>query len=321
MITGRTGQTSKDLAGAKPELLRERFASGDLIRVVGSNDALCAAIGERTGYDALWASGLGISAARGVPDAGILTMRELLDAAATMDAATSLPVVADCDTGFGDVNVVRHMTRSYERAGVAGVCIEDKVFPKRNSFRESGQRLADPKEFGAKLRAAKDAQATESFMVIARLESFIAGTGLEDALSRAVCYTECGADAILVHSKSHQADEVLAFAERWCLEGSPAPLICIPTTYASVTEDTLERAGFSAVIYANQALRAAVQAIAATLSSIRRHGTSARVEAGIAPVQEVLELVGMAEVEQFDEWFDNFVENLREKAREPVLAG
>jgi phosphoenolpyruvate phosphomutase len=310
------GNATGNTTGSKSELLRNHFARDEILRVAGAGDALCARIGERTGYDALWASGLGISAAHAVPDAGILTMTELLHAAATMDKATSLPVIADCDTGFGDVNVVRHMVASYQHAGIAAICIEDKAFPKRNSFRP-GQQLADPHEFGAKVKAAKEAQTSESFMVIARLESFIAGAGLEDALRRALCYVECGADAILVHSKSRQADEVLGFADRWNDEAWPTPLVCVPTTYATVTEKELTDAGYSAVIYANQALRAAMRAITDTLSRIRKHGTSASTEDQIAPVQDLLKLIGMDEIERFDGWFTEEVESLRETARAP----
>jgi phosphoenolpyruvate phosphomutase len=307
-------QAVGDVTGSKSELLRNRFTREDeILKVAGAGDALCALIGERTGYDALWASGLGISAAHAVPDAGILTMTELLHAADTMDRATSLPVIADCDTGFGDVNVVRHMVTSYQHAGIAAVCIEDKAFPKRNSFRP-GQQLADPAEFGAKVKAAKEAQTSESFMVIARLESFIAGAGLEDAIRRALCYVECGADAILVHSKSPQADEVLSFADRWKYEAWPAPLVCVPTTYATVTEKELSDAGYSAVIYANQALRAAMRAMTNTLSRIRKYGTSALTEDQIAPVQDLLELIGMEEIERFDGWFTEYVESLRERS-------
>jgi phosphoenolpyruvate phosphomutase len=306
-------QAVGDVTGSKSELLRNRFARDDeIVKVAGAGDALCALIGERTGYDALWASGLGISAAHAVPDAGILTMTELLHAAATMDQATSLPVIADCDTGFGDVNVVRHMVTSYQHAGIAAVCIEDKAFPKRNSFRP-GQQLADPAEFGAKVKAAKEAQTNESFMVIARLESFIAGAGLEDAIRRALCYVECGADAILVHSKAPQADEVLSFADRWKYEAWPTPLVCVPTTYATVTEKELSDAGYSAVIYANQALRAAMRAMTNTLSRIRKDGTSASTEDQIAPVQDLLRLIGMEEIERFDGWFTEYVESLRER--------
>jgi phosphoenolpyruvate phosphomutase len=305
---------NRDGTGPKSEGLRRLLGGDEIVRVAGAGDALCAMIAERTGFDAVWASGLGISAGHGVPDAGILTMSELLEGAGTMDQAVSLPVIADCDTGFGDVNVVRHAVARYERAGVAAVCFEDKAFPKRNSFRP-GQQLADAAEFGAKLKAAKSAQATDAFVVIARLESFIAGAGLEDALRRALSYVDCGADAILVHSKSCEPDEVLAFADRWSDRGWPAPLVCIPTTYPTVTESVLADAGYAAVIYANQALRAAVRAMVETLGSIRRNGSAAPVEGEIAPVADLLGLVGMDRVEWFDAWFADSVATLREAGR------
>jgi phosphoenolpyruvate phosphomutase len=290
------GLRASRLSEAKTTTLRRRLAGAGITRVVGVNDGLSAMLAEKHGFGGLWASGLAISAAHGVPDASILTMTEFLAAAHVIDQASDLPVLADCDTGFGDVNVVRRMIREYERAGIAGVCIEDKEFPKRNSF-SGGQDLADPDEFAAKIRAAKLTQTDPDFVVIARIESLIAGAGLDDALARAEYYEEAGADAILIHSKAAEPDEVLAFAREWRRRPDPLPLVAVPTTYYSVNRRALEEAGFAMVIYANQALRAATRAIDDAFERMEHSESTAALESDLASVDAVLELIGMDELE------------------------
>lgn len=290
------GLRAPRLSEAKTTTLRRQLGGPAITRVVGVNDGLSAMLAEKHGFGGLWASGLAISAAHGVPDASILTMTEFLAAAHVIDQASDLPVLADCDTGFGDVNVVRRMVREYERAGIAGVCIEDKEFPKRNSF-SGGQELADPDEFAAKIRAAKLTQTDPDFVVIARIESLIAGAGLGDALERAECYEQAGADAILIHSKASEPDEVLAFAGEWRQRAEPLPLVAVPTTYYSVNLTALAAAGFAMVIYANQALRAATRAIDDAFDRMRRTESTAGLESDLAPVDAVLELIGMDELE------------------------
>ena len=269
----------------------------------GVGSALPALLSERHGFDAIWASGLCISAERAVPDASILTMTEFLAAARAIDEATSLPVVADCDTGFGDVANVARMVRQYERAGIAAVTIEDKEFPKRNSFAGSPQRLVDTQAFAAKIRAAKWAQDDPDFIVVARLESFVVGDTLPEALERAWRYAEAGADALLVHSKAKTGDEVLAFARAWHADGQTTPLLVVPTTYYTVTEDELEAEGISAVIYANHALRASLVATNAVLAALRASRSPASIEEQLMPVAELLSLIGTDELEKMERRF------------------
>ncbi|MBA9087202.1 phosphoenolpyruvate phosphomutase [Fontibacillus solani] len=288
----------------KSEKLRDALYTRDIVKVVGAHDALSAIIGENAGFDAIWASGLGISATHGVPDASILNMTEFLEAAEFMDQATSIPVIADCDTGFGEVNNVKRMIKEYERRGIAAVCIEDKQFPKRNSFLSGGQKLADINEFSTKIEIAKRTQTTDSFMVIARLESFIAGAGLEDALKRAKSYTEAGADAILVHSKAKNAEEVFSFSERWLEENKSVPLIVVPTTYNQVQIEELIIHKFKMVIYANQALRASVSSMQQVLHNIIHQGTSKFIEDEVAEVKKVFNLIGTDDLNQTQQWFD-----------------
>lgn len=274
----------------KSKILRELMNGFKIIKVAGAHNPLGAKLVQSAGFSAIWASGLEISAAHALPDANILTMTEFLQAASSMNDAVDIPVIADCDTGFGNSTNVIYMVKKYEKAGIAAVCIEDKCFPKVNSFIPGRQELAPVAEFVGKIMAAKNAQRDPDFMVIARVEALIAGWGLDEALRRAHAYEGAGADAILIHSKSNTPDEILEFAERW---KSRAPLVVIPTTYSSVTCEELENSGIKLVIYANQGLRAALRAMRETFAEICRLGTSGTVEPRIASLQEIFDIQDM----------------------------
>lgn len=265
------------------------------LRIVGAHDGLTATLVERAGFDAIWAGGLGISASYQVADAGLLTMTEFLAAAMVMRAACGLPVIADVDGGFGDVNVVRRMVRLYESAGIDAVCIEDKQYPKRNSFRD-GHLLEDPEVFARKIAVAKAAQTGPDFVVVARLESLIARQGMADALARAELYHDAGADALLIHSRESHAEEIREFCASWRDTGRSAPVLCVPTTYGHVTVDELGAMGIKGVIYANQVVRASTRAVAEVLHSIATHGSSAKADPAISPLSELFELIGMDDV-------------------------
>ncbi|MFI6505414.1 isocitrate lyase/phosphoenolpyruvate mutase family protein [Nonomuraea typhae] len=275
--------------------LRDALNGPGYLRVIGTHDGLTATLAERAGFDAIWAGGLGISASYRVADAGLLTMTEFLGAAVGMHNACRLPIVADADAGFGDVNVVRRMVQLYEAAGIDAVCIEDKQYPKRNSFC-GGHQLEEPRSFAQKIAVAKAAQSGPDFMVIARLESLIAGTGMNDALARAKLYHDAGADAILIHSRAPHAEEIREFCTRWRRTGRDVPLLCVPTTYASVTARELADMGISGVIYANQVVRAATKAVIDVLDSIAKHDSSVDVESTITTLSELFELTGMNDV-------------------------
>lgn len=297
---------------SKRGTIRRNLEDGDRVTfVAGVHDGIGAILAERHGFDALWASGLGISTAMGFPDAGVLTMAELLQTAATIDRSSALPVICDCDTGFGDVRNVIRMVREYEAHGLAGVCVEDKPFPKRNSFR-AGQELADPYEFGGRIAAAAGARRDPDFQVIARVEALIAGRDMDEALRRAELYVSAGADVILIHSKQRDAGQVLTFAERWRDLGAPAPLIAIPTTYPQVTAARLGEAGIAAVIYANQALRSGVRAMDIALARIRDEGSSAGLESHMATVREIFELTDTDQIERDEARTEAIVADLRQ---------
>jgi len=281
------------MSGHKAAVLRQLLTQGRLVTVVGAHDGLTAKLVERHGFDAIWASSFGISTSAGVPDASVLTMTEFLSVAAEMNDVVDIPVIADCDCGFGDPVIVQRMAHKYCAAGIAAVCIEDKPFPKTNSFIPGHQRLAAIDDFAAKIRAAVDGREDEDLLVIARTEAFIADCGLDEALRRADAYAEAGADAILIHSKSGTPQQVFDFLHSW---GGTLPVVAIPTTYSQVTQEQLSEAGVAMVIYANQTIRASVRAMDELLDRLRRDHSTERLEPQIAPMQELFELSGMNEV-------------------------
>lgn len=259
--------------------------------MAGAHDALGAKLAAQAGMDAIWSSGFEISTAYAVPDASILTMSEYLAAARSIVQGVSpVPVIADCDTGYGNSNNVIRMVREFEAAGVAAVCIEDKSFPKTNSFIGGKQELASIAEFVGKILAAKNAQRTRDFAVIARTEALIAGWSVDEALRRADAYVRAGADALLVHDKSPTGAGIRAFMARW---EKSVPIVVVPTTFPSMGVAEAEAIGIKTVIYANQGIRAATRALAEVWQTIVRDGNSLAVEGRITPMSTLFELQGM----------------------------
>jgi phosphoenolpyruvate phosphomutase len=258
---------------------------------MGAHNALGARMAELVGFEGVWASSLEISASFGVPDASILTMTELHQAAQSMVGAITIPVVADCDSGFGNETNVMNMVRKYEAAGVAAICIEDQRFPKLNSLHHSRHDLAPVAEFAAKIRAAASARQNADFMIIARVEALIAGYSLSEALDRGHQYVDAGADAVLIHSKEATTDQVAAFASAW---DGHAPLVVVPTTYYSAHTAELQALGIKMVIYANQGIRAAVRAMLEVFEMILASGSTRAVEDRIAPLGLIFALQEMA---------------------------
>jgi phosphoenolpyruvate phosphomutase len=275
---------------SKTRQLRQLLAGEQIVRAVGAHDAMTARLVEAAGFEAVWASSLELSASHAVPDAGLLTMTQYLDAAENMDAAIALPVIADCDTGFGGPLNVEHLVHRYERRGIAAVCIEDKVFPKMNSFAAVAHPLLPVPEFVDKIAAGKAAQRDPDFMLLARTEAFIADLSLAEALDRGYAYAAAGADAVLVHSRLQRPDQVLEFAAQW--QGD-VPLVAIPTTYHGVHEAELRAAGYRLVIYANQVIRAQVNAVSSMLSRLAAEGRAGSVDGQLVPISELFRLQGM----------------------------
>ena len=276
--------------------LRERLSRPGPVLVAGAHSPLSARLAERAGFDAIWASGFEISAAHGVPDANILTMAEQLQAAREMARATPVPVIADCDNGFGNaINVIRTV-QDYEADGIAGICIEDNIFPKRCSFYAGVRReLAGVEEHAGKVRAACAARRSRDFLVIARTEAFIAGWGLDEALLRANAYADAGADMILVHSKEKVFDELRRFAERW---DRPTPLVSVPTIYKHMTAEELERAGYKMVIFANHGLRSSIKAMRETYAALIQGRCAAAADERVVPLEDVYDLIGVSDMKR-----------------------
>lgn len=272
---------------------RDVVASTSLTRVAGAHSALGGHVAQEAGFDAVWASSFEVSASRCLPDASLLTMTEYLEASANVQKALSIPVVADCDTGFGGVMNVAHMVREYERAGITAVCMEDKIFPKMNSFVAADHTLMSIPEFARKIEVAKKVQRTDDFFVIARTEAMISGLGVDEALKRCHAYVDAGADAVLVHSKQRTNAQILEFLAVW---DKSTPVVLVPTTYPDWHVDDMRVAGASVVIYANQGLRATVSSLRATFRAIQDAGHSAGLEADIAEVADIFAL------QHLDEW-------------------
>ena len=276
----------------KARKLRELMARPGPIVIIGAHNGLSGKIGEEAGFDGLWASGFEISASYAVPDANILTMAENLHAARMMNDVTTVPVIADCDNGYGNaINVIRAI-EEYERAGIAGVSMEDNVFPKRCSFYAGVKRELSPvEEHAGKIRAAKATQKDKDFVVIARTEALIAGWGMEEALLRGRAYADAGADMVLIHSKAKTPDEVMSFARQWDRPGTP--LVCVPTIYKGTRVSELHEAGFKLIIFANHAIRSSIKAMTETLQTLKREMFTGSVEDRVVPLARVYELVGV----------------------------
>jgi len=207
----------------------------------------------------VWASGFGISAVQAVPDANILTLTETLDAVRRMADAVDIPVIADCDNGYGNAINVMRTVAEFRACRAAGVCIEDNEFPKRCSFYAGVRRdLVATEEHARKIEAAVSARRDRGFAVIARTEALICGMGLDEALTRPRRTPRRGRTRVLVHSKQKDFGELSRFAAQW---SGRVPLVAVPTTYPDVSTQELLAAGFRMAIFANQALRGAIVAM------------------------------------------------------------
>jgi len=288
--------------------LAELLNSKPIVKVCGAFDAMSAKLVEFHGFDAVWAGSFAISATHAVPDASILTMTEFFDAASNMAETCKIPVIADCDTGYGGPSNVSHMVRKYENAGIAAICIEDKTFPKQNSLLKNGQNdLISEKEFVAKIIAAKEAKQNKDFMIIARVEALISGAGMNEALKRATAYEKAGADAILIHSKKKTPEEVFEFAESW--KGN-SPVIVIPTTYDSVSLDELISHKIKMVIHANQTLRAAHASMSRILKQMINSNSLSEVKEEISSMEDIFHLQEMFNIQEKEKEIENELKKL-----------
>lgn len=276
--------------------LRALLESAELSFLMEAHNGLSARIVEEAGFAAIWASGLSISASLGVRDCNEASWTQTLECVEFMADAASVPILVDGDCGHGNFNNVRRFVAKLEQRGAAGVCLEDKLFPKSNSLVAGAeQELADVDEFAGRIRAAADARTDDAFVIVARTESFIAGRGVADALQRAEAYWRAGADAILVHSVRDDASEIIAFKRAW---GETLPVIIVPTKYHRTPTDVFRAHGFAAVIWANHLLRASLAAMQQVAAKIAADQCLHGIEAEVAPLSEVFRLQRMEELHE-----------------------
>jgi phosphoenolpyruvate phosphomutase len=276
--------------------IRRLLAEKSNILVVGAHDGMGGILGEQAGFDAIWASGFEISASHGVPDANILDVTDQLAASCAINEAVSIPVIADCDNGYGNAVNVAHAAKRFWAAGIAGFCIEDNIFPKRCSFYEGKRELASAKEHALKIRAAKDSTDGRLF-VIGRTEAFIAGYDIEEALERSEAYADAGADAVLVHSRESTAHQLIEFAARW---RHTTPLVSVPTTYDTIAARELHELGYKIVIYPNQGIRSAIKAVQESLRILRSAGHASVLRDRMVTLKDVFKLVNVEEMEDLE---------------------
>ena len=284
----RTPGSSENPGATRSAKLRQMLLSDQLEFLMEAHNGLSARIVREAGFSGIWASGLSISAQLGVRDNNEASWTQVVDVLEFMADASDLPILLDGDTGYGNFNNMRRLVRKLEQRGIAGVCIEDKQFPKTNSFL-NGERqpLADIAEFAGKIAAGKDTQSDPNFSIVARVEALIAGWGMDEALRRAEAYRLAGADAILIHSKLSKPDEILTFAREWAGRG---PLVIVPTKYYSTPTNVFRLAGISLVIWANHMVRSATSAMQSVAKEVFASQTLVNIEDRIVPVDEIFRL-------------------------------
>ena len=291
--------------GTTPEIrlkrLKRLIGVKPIVRICESHNGLTGLIIEHTSvkvngikreFDGMWSSSLTDSTSKGKPDIEAVDLTTRLHDLNDALECTTKPIIFDGDTG-GKIEHFAFTVRTLERLGVSAVIIEDKVGLKKNSlFGTDAIQMQDSIEgFSKKIRAGKNAQITEDFMIIARIESFIAGKGLNDALERAVGYINAGADGIMIHSKAKDGNDIKEFCQTLRKDYPTIPIVVVPTTFNHITEDELVLWGVNVVIYANHMLRSAYPAMVNTAKSILIHSRSFEADDKCMPIKEILELI------------------------------
>ena len=291
--------------GTTPDIrlktLRRLINAKKIVRICESHSGLTGLIIENTHvmvnnvrheFDGMWASSLTDSTSKGKPDIEAVDLTTRLHDLNDALEVTTKPIIFDGDTG-GKMEHFAFTVRTLERLGISAIIIEDKVGLKKNSlFGTAVKQEQDSIEgFCAKIRTGKQAQITEDFMVIARIESLIAGKGIDDALERALAYIDAGADGIMIHSKEQTGDDIKQFCLALRQKNATIPIVVVPTTYNHITEEELSSWGVNIVIYANHLLRAAYPAMVKCAETILTHGRSLEANDLCMPIKEILELI------------------------------
>ena len=283
----------RELLRLKPYLRVIEASNGLNGLVVEHASVTDPASGQVRSFDGMWVSSLCDSTLKGKPDIELVDFTSRLNTIQEIMEVTTKPIILDGDTG-GRTEWFVHNVRTLERVGVSAVIVEDKVGLKQNSLfgTDRVQTQADPHEFSAKIAAGKRVQRTADFMIVARIESLIAGAGLDDALGRARVYvSEGGADAVMIHSKDRSGEDVTAFMTAFKTEFPEVPVVLVPTTYNHLTEEELAERGASVIIHANHLLRASYLAMESVAESILEHHRSEEADSLCLPIKDVLTLI------------------------------
>ena len=279
------------------KMLKRLIESKPIVKILEAHNGLTGLIVEKTKvdyeeFDGMWLSSLTHSASKGKPDTQYVDITTVSQTLGEIFDVTTKPMIVDLDNG-GLVEHFKPMVRSLERLGVSAVIIEDKTGNKRNSlFEDTSNQLQDSiEDFSYKISEGKKSLVTKDFMIMARIESFILGNGLDDAIERAEAYIKAGADGIMIHSKSKTPDEIISFCKEYNKFKKRAPLVVVPSTYNKVTEKELTDIGVNVVIYANHLLRSAYPSMVDTATSILQNKRSYEANDKCLPIKQVLELI------------------------------
>ena len=281
--------------------LKRLMNSNDIVRILESHNSLTGLIIDKINifknnktieFDGMWSSSLTDSATKGLPDNSSLSFSARISSLNDIMDVTTKPLVFDADNG-GQIEHLPFLIRSLERSGVSAIIMEDKVGLKKNSLfkNQTGTKQDKPQLFANKIKKICNSRQSQDFMVIARIESFIVGKGLKDALHRAEIYSKAGADAILIHSKEKTPVEIFSFAKEFKKSKYFIPLVSVPSTYSKVYEKDLIKNGFKLVIYANQLLRAAYPAMQNTARTILKNRRAYEADKKIIPIKEIINLI------------------------------
>ena len=297
--------TQLRMQGITPELrrksLRRLLEVKPVVRILEVHNGLTGLIVEKTSietedgtreFDGMWESSLTDSTSKGKPDNSSVDVSSRVHTIEQILEVTTKPMIVDADNG-GLPEHFRLTVKTLERLGVSAVIIEDKVGPKRNSLfgAEAGQKQDSVEEFSEKISTGKRAQVTEDFMVIARIESLILQMGMEDALMRAAAYVEAGSDAIMIHSKEKKPDEVLEFCKKFKADFPEVPIVVVPSTYDTVSEEELQAVGVNIVIFANHLLRSAYPSMEKTAKLLLQHRRAFEVRDYCQPIKEIISMI------------------------------
>ena len=279
------------------KMLKRLLESKSIVKVLEAHNGLTGLIVEKTKvgndeFDAMWLSSLTHSASKGKPDNQYVDITTVSQTLSEIFDVTTKPMIVDLDNG-GMIEHFKFTIRTLERMGVSAVIIEDKIGSKRNSlFDDTSNQTQDKADiFANKISEGKRSLITKEFMIIARIESFILGKGVVDAIDRASTYIDSGADGIMIHSKSKDVDEIVSFCEHYKNFKKKVPLVVVPSTYNRVVEKDLIDIGVDIVIYANQLLRSSYPAMIDTTKSILKNKSSYEASKNCLPIKEVLELI------------------------------